>query len=85
MAERVLDGFPPISMTLLSLTRRTGVREDSRVSYEPTRWFSSGDKRGDGDGKEEGGERFLVSSRLWWMRAQSCCTMNSTMNARGMT
>ena len=42
--QRVLDGFPPISVALLSLTRRTGVGEDSGVSYEPTRWFSSGDK-----------------------------------------
>ena len=46
---------------------------------------SSRDKGGDGNSEEEGGERFPVSSRLWQMRAQSYCTMNSTMNAKGMT
>ena len=72
-------------MALLSLTGRTGVREDSRVSYELIRQFSSGDEGGEGNSEEEGGERFLVSSRLWQMRAQSYCAMNSAMNTNRMT
>ena len=84
-AGRIPGGFPSIIVALLNLIRRTWVGEDGGVSYEPIRQLSSRDEGGDGDGEEEGGEIFPVSSRLWWMRAQSCCAMNSAMNARGMT
>ena len=53
----------------LSLMGRTWDREEGRVSYELTRWFSSRDGIG-GDDKEDGGEKSSVS-RLWWMRFQS--------------
>ena len=69
----------------LILTGRTWGREEGGVSYEPIRQFSSRDNVwGDNDG-EDGEERFLVSSRLWCMRAQSCCAKYSAMNPRGMT
>ena len=46
---------------------------------------SEDDKGSGGDDGEEGGARSLASSRLWRMRAQSCCAIHSAMNARGIT
>ena len=84
MVERVL-GIPLVKVVLLSLIGRTGVREVGRVSYELIRQCSSRDEGGEDNSEEEGGGISLVSSRLWWTRAQSCCIIYSAMNARGMT
>ena len=74
--EEVSDGSLSTTVLLLSLTGRTWDREDSGVSYELIRQLSSKDEEGGGgeDDGEDGGERFPVSLRLWWMRAQSFCT-----------
>ena len=67
------------------LTGSTGDGEGNGVAYAETGLFFSEDEEGGGgDSEEEGGERFS-SSKLWWMSPQSCCTMYSAMNARGIT
>ena len=69
------------------LTRSTGDREVDGVAYAATELISSSvvEEGGGSEGEEEGGEIASSVSRLWWMRAQSCCIRYSAMIARGMT
>ena len=85
--EEVSDGSLSTTILLLSLTGRTWDGEDGGVSYELIRQLSSKDEEGGGgeDDGEDRGERFPVSLRLWWMRAQSLCANYSVMNPRGKT
>ena len=67
------------------LVNGTGDKEGDRVLYEGTGLSSSKEEEGGAsDDGEEGGERSSVS-KLWQMKFQSCCTIYSTMNTRGMT
>ena len=77
--------LPSCCFPFIILTRRTGDGEDDGIAYAETEFPSSEDEEGGGNGEEEGGKRSSTFLKLWWMKAQSCCAMYSTMNARGMT
>ena len=91
-SRRIVGGISGVSSSRcfplsIILTGSVGDREGDGVVYAEIGPFSSEDKEGGGgnsEEEEEGGEKSSVSM-LWQISPQSCCTMYSVINARGIT